>query len=462
MIVSELTIAGRLNGLPLTKHHKIAAFIIGFALFFEFFDVNLGGVLGAVLTKQFSVSSSLQPLLLGSAFLGMFFGALIINTLSDRIGRKKAFFINLLVYSVFTFLGAFSPNVGLLIVFRFLAGIGIGSQPALCDTYLSEILPQKNRGRIMAWAYTLQFCAVPIEGFLAQWIVPTHAGMAGWRWLFILGALGALVAWALQKGLPESPRWLEAVGRREEAEKIFRHFAGPAVQGSAQEQSDNLLVIREKLPVSTLFQKEFVGRTAMLWVFQILQTLGYYGFGTLVPLVLSAKGFTLVHSLEYTAISFIGYPVGSLLSLPIIERVQRKWLIVSAAFGMALFGILFGMSHSSATIMIFGFLYTLVSNIFSNSYHVFQAEIFPTSIRGTATGIAYSLSRLMSGLMPFILLPVLKNDGATAMFSIVAIAMFIIMIDIGAFGPKTTGIALESLNEGKLANHDKSDHFATM
>jgi putative MFS transporter len=112
--------------------------------------------------------------------------------------------------------------------------------------------------------------------------------------------------------------------------------------------------------------------------------------------------------------------------------------------------------------MTFGFLYTLVSNIFSNSYHVFQAEIFPTSIRGTATGIAYSLSRLMSGLMPFILLPVLKNDGATAMFSIVAIAMFIIMIDIGAFGPKTTGIALESLNEGKLANHDKSDNFATM
>ncbi|CAM3681253.1 MFS transporter [Alicyclobacillus pomorum] len=129
---------------------------------------------------------------------------------------------------------------------------------------------------------------------------------------------------------------------------------------------------------------------------------------------------------------------------------------------MALFGILFGMSDSSTTIMLFGFLYTLSSNIFSYVYHVFQAEIFPTSIRATATGSAYSLSRLMSGLMPFILLPVLKQDGATAMFSVVAIAMVIIMLDIGIFGPKTTGLALERVNENKLVNPNANDTTMSM
>jgi putative MFS transporter len=393
----------------------------------------------------------------------MFLGALGINTLSDRIGRKKAFFLNLLVYSVFTFFGAFSPNIAFLIVCRFLAGVGIGSQPALCDVYLTEILPAKNRGRIIGWAYTIQVCAVPLEGFLARWIVPTHLGMAGWRWLFIIGALGALAAWVMQKNLPESPRWLEAVGRRTEAEKVFKYFAEKAgTLATVIREDDGWTVNPEKLPISTLFRKELVGRTLMLWTFHILQTIGYYGFGTLVPIVLAAKGYTMVHSLEYAAISYIGYPIGSLLSLPIIERVQRKWMIVASAFCMALFGILFGMSDSSTTIMLFGFLYTLSSNIFSNVYHVFQAEIFPTSIRATATGSAYSLSRLMSGLMPFILLPVLKQDGATAMFSVVAIAMVIIMLDIGIFGPKTTGLALERVNENKLVNPNANDTTMSM
>ncbi|EPZ43583.1 MFS transporter [Alicyclobacillus acidoterrestris] len=444
------TIAGRLNRLPMTRRHKVATFVIGFALFFEFFDVNLSGVLGTVLTDQFHVSNAVQPLLLGSAFLGMFFGALIINTLSDRIGRKKAFFLNLLIYSVFTLLGAFSPNITFLIVCRFLAGVGVGSQPALCDVYLSEILPSKNRGRVIAWAYTIQVCAVPVEGFLARWLVPLHPGMAGWRWLFILGALGAFCAWILQKNLPESPRWLEAVGRHEEAEKNVKLFEEGIDETSEVIADDNLIVIREKLPISTLFKREFAKRTTMLYVFHILQSIGYYGFGTLVPIVLAAKGYTVTHSLEYTAISFIGYPIGSLISLPIIERVERKWLIVGAAFCMALFGILFGMSTSSATIMLCGFLYTLVSNVFSNAYHVFQAEIFPTSIRATATGSAYSLSRLMSGLMPFILLPILKQDGATAMFCIVAVVMVIIMLNIGLLGPKTTGVAMERVNESQL------------
>ncbi|WP_438938623.1 MFS transporter [Alicyclobacillus suci] len=203
--------------------------------------------------------------------------------------------------------------------------------------------------------------------------------------------------------------------------------------------------------MSTLFKRAFAKRTTMLCVFHILQSIRYYGFGTLVPIVLAAKSYTVTHSLEYTAISFIGCPIGSLISLPIIERIERKWLIIGAAFCMALFGILFGMSTSSATIMLCGFLYTLVSNVFSNAYHVFQAEIFPTSIRATATGSAYSLSRLMSGLMPFILLPILKQDGATAMFCIVAVVMVVIMLNLGLLGPKTTSVAMERVNESQLA-----------
>jgi putative MFS transporter len=448
--MADIAIAARLNQMPVGSMHKKIAAIIGVSLFFELFDVYLAGVLGTVLTKEFHISVAVQPLLLGAAFLGMFLGAILLNGLADRIGRRRAIFLVLSIYSFFTFIGALSPNVGFLVVVRFLAGLGIGGLPPLADTYLSEILPAKHRGRVMAWAYTLQFCSTPIEGFLARWLVPTHYLMAGWRWLFIIGSLGALVVWALQRYLPESPRWLESVGRVDEAKAIVAELEASAGTSWTPKATPGTWVEPQKVPLSTLFSAGFAKRTVMLWIFQILQTLGYYGFGTLVPLVLASKGITITSSLTYVTISFLGYPIGSLLSLPIIERVQRKWLIVSAAFCMAVFGILFGMSSTPGLIILFGFLYTLVSNIFSNAYHIFQAEIYPTAIRATAAGSAYSLSRLMSGLMPFILLPVLKAHGATTMFTVVACAMAIVMIDIGALGPRTSGRALEEVNESLL------------
>lgn len=130
--------------------------------------------------------------------------------------------------------------------------------------------------------------------------------------------------------------------------------------------------------------------------------------------------------------------------------MDRKWLIVLSAFLMAVFGLSFAFSDSPAWIILFGFLYTLVSNVFSNAFHIFQAEIFPTGVRATFAGSAYSLSRLMSGLMPFLLLPIFKQYGSTVMFTVVALAMALIMLDIALLGPRTTGRSLEEVNEQKL------------
>ncbi|WP_338048302.1 MFS transporter [Polycladomyces abyssicola] len=101
-------------------------------------------------------------------------------------------------------------------------------------------------------------------------------------------------------------------------------------------------------------------------------------------------------------------------------------------------------------------LYTLVSNVFSNAFHIYQAEIFPTSVRATATGIAYSFSRFMRGLMPFLLLPILKQYGSTVMFTVVAIAMGLIMLDIGLLRPRTTGRSLEEINENRFHPSDSN------
>lgn len=114
-------------------------------------------------------------------------------------------------------------------------------------------------------------------------------------------------------------------------------------------------------------------------------------------------------------------------------------LIILSAGAMAAFGLALGFSVSPFAISLFGILYTLVSNLFSNAFHVLKGEIFPTSIRGRASGSGYGLSRLSSAVMPFALLPLLNSYGSGVMFAAVAGAMFIVILDIGLFAPSTTG-----------------------
>jgi putative MFS transporter len=447
-MTGTVSVAARLNRLPVTRRHVAIVVIVGVGMFFDLYEVFLAGTLSSVLKAKFHVGPDNLKLVLASAFIGAFVGAVLLSRLADRLGRRRAFFLTLGIYSVFSVLAAFSPNVEWLIVCRFIAGVGIGGELPLCDAYLSDMLPARARGRLIGWAYTVGFCAVPAAGFLARWIAPrTVAGVDGWRWMFILGGLGAAICWGLRRKLPESPRWLEAVGRHDEADAITTHLEESARTAGyvLTDPAPVAVVPRRKEPFRTLFAARWRRRTIMLWIFQCLQTLGYYGFGTLVPLILTAKGYDVVTSLGFSALTFIGYPIGSLISVPIIERIERRTLIIAAALAMTVLGLAFGFSSNTATILLVGFLYTAASNVFSNAYHVYQGELYPTTLRATGAGSAYSLSRLATAFMPFLLLPLLDSHGSGAVFVCIGVAMVVLSIDIAVLGPRTTGRTLEDV-----------------
>lgn len=406
-------------------------------------------MLGTVLTQEFGLDRLSLPAALSSAFVGMFVGATVLGRFADRFGRRTAFMLNLGMYSAFTLAGAFSTNATMLIITRFLAGLGIGAELPLVDAYLGELLPARLRGRYTAWAYTLGFTGIPAAGLLGRVLVPLAPfGIDGWRWLFVAGSLGAVIVWLLRARLPESPRWLASVGRVAEADAILARMEREA---NISEPAPSLAepAATAALPRwSLMFEPSYRGRVAMLAVLQLFQAVGYYGFGTLVPLVLASRGDSIATSLTFTTITFTGYPIGSALSLPIVERVDRKWIIVGSALLMSVLGLGMGYSTSSFAIVTFGFLYTAAANVFSNGLHIFQVEIFPTAIRATAAGACYGLSRLSSAAMPFILLPVFRQWGAGAMFMVIGAAMWIVMADVALFGPRTTGLSLEEVNEG--------------
>jgi len=449
------SVAARLDRLPITRTHVVVMVVIGLGLFFDAYENFLAATISTVLKSQLSLSTNQLSLLLGSAFVGQFLGAIVMGRIADRVGRKPAFMVNLAIYSFFSLLGAFSPDATFLVCTRFLAGIGIGAEYALADTYLSDLMPRAVRGRFISWAYTISFLGVPVVGLLARWLVPlSPGGIDGWRILFVIGALGSFAVWVVRRHLPESARWLELTGRYDEADRLVTAMEDQArAAGHSLDEPDPTIrpQRREALPMSSLFRPPYRRRTTMLWILSALEVFGYYGFGTLAPLVLAGKGFGIVTSLGFVAATYVGYPVGSVLAVPIVERVERKWLVIATAALMGIFGVCFGLTSTPALIVVFGLAYTIVSNLFSNAYHVYLSENYPTVVRATAAGAAYSLSKIVTGVMPFALLPLLDNRGPNTVFGLVAVAMALLAINVAVLGGRTTGRSADAIDEAAAA-----------
>ncbi|KWE98845.1 hypothetical protein WL80_32900 [Burkholderia ubonensis] len=296
----DVTLGDFMDDLPVGALHRFVVWVIGVGLFFDMYEIFLVSTIGAALQHEYGLNpqSGDFKLLLASAFIGMFFGAMCVGSLADRIGRSKAFLLTLSWYS------AFSVNADMLVICRFLTGIGVGAIYPVADSFLSEILPKARRGRLAAWAYTTSYVAVPL----------------------------------------------------------------------------------------------------------------------------------------------VGYPIGSLLSIPLLNWIERRTLVIGSILSIAVFGLGFAYSGNTALIVCFGVLTTCAPNVFSNAYHVYQAEIFPARVRSTAIGSTYALSRIVSGALPFILLPVLVRYGAGAMFGVISVALGIVAVTLRALGPLTTRRSQDEIN----------------
>ncbi|OBA60309.1 MFS transporter [Mycobacterium sp. 1100029.7] len=441
-----------MDRLPVGAVHRKVVVAVGLGLFFEIYEIFLSSTMSATLRHDFGVRGTALKLVLASSFIGMFFGAALFGRLADQMGRRKSFLVGLSWFSAFSLVGAFAPSPVILVFARFMAGVGIGAVYPVADSYLADVLPREHRGRLASYAYTCSFLAVPFAAFLAWWLTQhSPLGIAGWRWLLALGAGGAVIVFALNRWLPESPRWLVSVGRLDDAQRALDIFAaGSKAPATQLKTPPDALRAGVGGPTQSALKQlrraPYNRRVLMLTVFHLFQTYGYYGFGTLAALVLVSRGYTVTSSMLFSALSFLGYPIGSLMAIPLMVKFERKFLLVGSIVAVAAFGLLFATQSSVVAIIVFGFLTTATSNVFSNAYHVYQAEIFPTTVRATAVGWTYSLSRLSSGAAPFILIPILDHYGAGAMFTVVAVALAIVIVAVLALGPRTSRRSLEEIN----------------
>ncbi len=464
MATTAAQLAARLDRLPMTRHIWYLVTLISLGGCFEIYDLFLTAYIAPGLNKagyftpgSLGVFNVLGPFgvagigtFVFALFAGLFVGAIFLGHVADQYGRRTVFTFSLLWYSLTTVIMAFQTTGFAVDLWRFIAGLGIGVELVTIDTYIAELVPRTHRGRAFAYNQFFQFLAVPIMAFIAYLLVPAAPfGFEGWRWVVLIGSIGAIVIWFIRLGLPESPRWLARHGRIEQAEQVTAAIEtrvtgdiGGALPppGPPEAEEEGLGTFAE------IWQPPYHRRAVILSVFNFFQTFGYYGFAAWVPTLLIAKGITVTTSLLYSFVIAIANPVGPLLCTLIADRMERKWQVCSGAIGIGVFGMLFASAAVPSLLIVLGVLVTLCNNWMSYSFHSYQSELFPTRIRSRAVGFVYSWSRLSAALSGLVVAYLLNLGGVIAVFGFIAFAMLIVVISIGGFGPRTRGLALEAIS----------------
>jgi putative MFS transporter len=454
------TITARLDRLPPTRHVWTTVILLSLGGMFEFYDLFFTGyvVPGLVregLLKSVSVGIFTGPAVFPAAtFAGLFIGTMAFGFVADKYGRRSIFTFSLLWYCIATIIMAFQYTGVGVVVWRLIAGIGIGVELVTIDAYLAELVPKNMRGRAFAVNQMIQFAVVPVVAFLAWLLVPVDPfGFSGWRWVTLIGSIGAVVVWFIRLRLPESPRWLIQHGRIAEAEAITTRIEA-AVQADLGGkplppviEAATISSVKEGAgPFSEIFSPAYRSRTIMLMVFQFFQTVGFYGFANWVPTLIAQQGINLSQSLLYSFIIAIANPFGPALATTFADKLELKWVLVSSAFCIGLFGMLFAQQHAMMGLIFFGVLITLANTILSFSFHAYQTELFPTRIRARAVGFTYAFSRISTVFVSFMIGFFLQTGGTSAVFAFIAISMLIVIVSIGGFGPRTRGLQLERIS----------------
>jgi MFS transporter, putative metabolite:H+ symporter len=455
---AAVTIAARLDRLPRSRYTLKLITLLSLGGWFEFYDLFFTAYVAIGLFKEGLFKPTTQGLFdlhgfasfVGSLFAGMFVGTLAFSWLSDRFGRRSIFTFALLWYSAGAFVMAFQRSPEMIDLWRFIASIGLGVELVNVDAYLSELVPKDQRGPAFAFNQFVMYTAVPVVAFLAWQLVPqTILGLEGWRWVVIIGSVGAVVIWWIRRSLPESPRWLAQHGYAAEADRIVSEMEehARAETGAELPPPETLTgeVESKSGAWSEMWNATYRGRTIMLVIFNLVQTIGYYGFSSWVPALLVSQGIDVTKSLTYTFIIAIAAPIGPLIGVYFADRFERKWQLAWAAIGIAVFGLVFSQQTSATGIIICGLLLTLVANWLSFTFHAYQAELYPTRIRAQAVGFVYAWSRFSAIFSGFFIAFFLSNYGTTGVFVFIAGAMLMVFIVIGGFGPPVTKRRLEAI-----------------
>jgi MFS transporter, putative metabolite:H+ symporter len=425
-----------MDRLPTAPVYRKIAWLLAFVFFFEFGDINTFSFVAPAILHTWGLTISTISLVMSATFVGMFAGATAVGWISDRIGRKRTLLISTVWFSAASLLNAFVwEPIGLSIA-RTLTGVGVSAMTVVGVTYISEIFPAQRRGAYQAWILAAGLAGIPATAYVARFCIPLAPW--GWRLVFLWGAL-ALAFPMLASQIEESPHWLEVHGPPENTLAVLRGILVPAasqVGHSAAAGSRSGQIGHSSY--ATLFSRLYLGRSLLLVLAWVCQTLGFYGFMSWVPTLLVARDVSLVQTLAWSSAMHLGAVPGALIGAAISDRWQRKWWIVIIALAVAICGLAYGLTDLTDVVVIFGFSVVLLIHAFAALLYSYTAECYPTEIRSSGTGLTYGIGRLANVFGPLVVSLLFQHYGYVSVFLYIAACWMTVSITVALFGPSPT------------------------
>lgn len=451
-----MTRTQRLDRLPYTRKHNRLLMGSGVGWALDAMDIGLISFIMAALALQWDLNNTQVSWLASIGFVGMAIGASLGGLLADKFGRRQIFALTMLVYGIATGLSAFSTGLVVLIVFRFIVGLGLGAELPIASTLVSEYAPKQIRGRIVVALESFWAVGWLTAACIGYFLVPTVAD--GWRWALALGAIPAAWALVIRFALPESVRFLESKDRHAEAEAAVQEFEDSAgITTPEHQKAPEVFNEARKVTYRELFGPRFRRATVALWLTWFGVNFAYYGAFIWLPTLLTQGGMTLVGSFRFTLVMTLAQLPGYLAAAVLVEVWGRRTTLASFLGGSAVGALLFGLAPQIAAALypgdagaahtialVFGCTLSFFNLGAWGALYAVTPEVYPTTVRASGSGAATAFGRIAAMAAP-LLVPVLFGAGGLPVLFIIFGAMFVMAMTAAMFLPEYKGETLEEV-----------------
>lgn len=450
--VAKPDAGARLERLPMSRYQYLLFAVVATAFLFDTADTAALAYMLGTIKADLGLSVAQAGVLASASLLGMFFGAGTAGVLADRFGRKPVFQFSMLLWGLGSLLCGLSTTYTGLLKARLLLGVGMGMELPVALALIAEYLPTHLRGRftaILEGFLPVGFIGV---GILVYFLMP----LVGWRGVFVVLAVPALFLFVVRRMVPESPRWLEAAGRLDEAEDVMALIESKVMRAAGLLRLPEPVIGIVTLETDTrhrwlsaigdLWHPDYRRRTLMLWIVWFLTLLGFYGLTSWLASLLQQAGYAATQSIFYTMlISCAGIP-GFMAAAYALERWGRKPTAITCLLGSAIAAFVYGqcISHRADLPLLIAAGLAMQFFVFGmwSVIYAYTPELYPTRSRGTGSSMASAIGRIGSIIGPSGIALMLPLTGPSGAFAVGAGCFAVAAATIALLGPETRGVAL--------------------
>ncbi len=450
------TLTQRFERLPFTSYQRWLGVLLATCFAADAVDLVMLSYLLAPITQDLNLTVQEAGIAGSAVFAGVGIGATVAGYLSDRFGRRNMLIYTMIFWGTASLLTAFSWDIWSFSIFRFLTGLGLGAELPAAFALVAEFMPSNRRASMSGWMHVASQSGVVLFTLTSFAMISLIGETLGWRAMFVVMFLVALVALYVRRHMPESPRWYEAAGRYEEAEIAMQKFEAAVEAASGKPLPPPIITSAAQTIESgtesgavgfrSLFAKGYAQRTLFAWAFWFVILLAFYGINVWVGKFLVDRGMSISKSVGVgVLITASGIPAAWITG-QLMEYWGRKITLIASLLCVSIAAFLYGQASNFTLIIIAGAMMHFFLVSVATGIYAYTPELFPTRARATGLGTSSSVGRIAAVLGPLLIPLLIMKWGYNGAFIVCAACFLSAAIMVFVFGPETRDRSLEDIS----------------